>query len=379
MSILSTIIVFIACHGGPADHFATFAESLSTKGESVEIYATGAALAKFEERKTPGVIPFSLDETESVKIAEQCEKADVVITDLGHEFDISLQKNLKERAPKTLRYAYYDNPEPFVPGGYSSVAAQVIASTQKVLFANAHLANLPIYEREGKEIDLPFTQRVALGFYPTMQAERIAARRESKSDLRAQFFAEHRLQDRGEKILLYLGGNNSVYFQEALPALLSCLMPHEEDLSNVIILFQQHPGAKLAGNRDVEQINAWEEVSSNRKKSRIIISQSSTETALCLADCVAYYQTSMGPAIVFSGIAPSCILQIGHRRYEDVLVNSGCATVVTTQKALVSAFEVMDQEMVRDDMGAFMALKNSLGMREDWQELLKQELINLSE
>ena len=41
MSISSLIfsICFVVCHGGAADHFATFAEDLLKKGYEVDIYA----------------------------------------------------------------------------------------------------------------------------------------------------------------------------------------------------------------------------------------------------------------------------------------------------------------------------------------------------
>ena len=43
-------VCFIACHGGPADHFATYAEALTKQGYDVQIHATGPALKKLQER-----------------------------------------------------------------------------------------------------------------------------------------------------------------------------------------------------------------------------------------------------------------------------------------------------------------------------------------
>lgn len=98
-SASAAAVCLIACHGGPADHFATFAESLSKKVGAIEIYASGPALKKFQERGIEVKAPFSLDaispEEEDAlagQIARACSKAAVVITDVGHTFDIKIQK-----------------------------------------------------------------------------------------------------------------------------------------------------------------------------------------------------------------------------------------------------------------------------------------------
>jgi hypothetical protein len=97
---------------------------LIRKGHTVQIYATGAALKKFQGRMMPGVIPFTLEnisEEEAARdIVKKCCRAAVVITDVGNPFAISLQKTLASQSPSVLRLAYYDNPESYVPGGYST-------------------------------------------------------------------------------------------------------------------------------------------------------------------------------------------------------------------------------------------------------------------
>lgn len=40
---ITKAIIFVCCHGGPADHFATFSESLTKDGYDVQIYASGPA------------------------------------------------------------------------------------------------------------------------------------------------------------------------------------------------------------------------------------------------------------------------------------------------------------------------------------------------
>ncbi len=50
MTTLAAIICLFAFHGGPADHFATFAENLTENGYEVQIFASGPALQKFQSR-----------------------------------------------------------------------------------------------------------------------------------------------------------------------------------------------------------------------------------------------------------------------------------------------------------------------------------------
>ncbi|HEV3270402.1 MAG TPA: hypothetical protein VGZ69_07155 [Candidatus Rhabdochlamydia sp.] len=123
MAVISTI-AFIACHGGPADHFATYAKALTEQGYNVEICASGPALKKFEQCNAKVNYRFDLDNKTpkeqdelAQRIADSCSSASMVITDVGHGFDVKIHEALKEK--KITHFAYYDNPENFVPGGYT--------------------------------------------------------------------------------------------------------------------------------------------------------------------------------------------------------------------------------------------------------------------
>ncbi|VHO03447.1 hypothetical protein [Candidatus Rhabdochlamydia sp. T3358] len=159
MAVSISTIALIACHGGPADHFATYAEALIKQGYNVEIHASGPALEKFKQCGTNIAYRFDLDDKSpeeqdklAERIANSCSRASIVITDVGHDFDVKIHEALKEK--KITHFAYYDNPENFVPGGYSSTAAKVMKLAQGVFFANAHLAKDKICSELGKEIDL---------------------------------------------------------------------------------------------------------------------------------------------------------------------------------------------------------------------------------
>lgn len=374
-SISTAAVWFIACHGGPADHFATYAEHLAKEGYNVQICASGPALKKFQDRGIKVNLEFSLDKLSSdeedklaIMIAKTCSSASVVFTDVGHAFDIKIQKALASYAEKTYRLAYYDNPELYVPGGYSLVAADVMLAAQGVVFANASLAKAILYKETGKAIVLGERKCIGLGYYPINQAEKIAKKRKEDQPLvRSQFLAKNGLNESEQKILVYFGGNNDEYFGKAFPAFLNILSKTSEktDLSNYVVVLQQHPGAK-AKNVDGELMSAWLKDHSKKKGApKVIVSDFSSDDAQVLADAALYYQTSMGPQFVLSQIP---VIQIGHEMYEDILVrNHLCASVSTP----IHFIEVLDGlEKARDDSRPDVIFK-SLGIRKDWFEVLK--------
>lgn len=375
--IPTAAICFIACHGGPADHFSTYAEALSKQGYNVQVHATGPALKKFQDRAVEVKFPFSLeslnpDEEDELAttIAKTCSKASVVLTDVGHAFDIKIHIALKTHAENTPRFAYYDNPEPFVPGGYSTTAADVIGLAQGVLFANATLAHSNNYSAPGKEIDFTHKKRFGIGYYPVAQAEKIAEKRRLEHDIfRAAFLTANGLHDTGQKILVYFGGNNEEYFSKAFPAFLDILekTSAETDLGNYVVVLQQHPGAKVK-NLDGSQVQNW--LTANYKKTtmpKIIISDFSSDQAQILADAALYYQTSMGPQFALAGIPA---IQTGHETYDDILVRNKLAPSAVTAEGFIQVLEYIEkpQEISKQD------LLNSLGIKEDWQAALEQAL-----
>ncbi len=371
-------VCFIACHGGPADHFSTFAQDLSQKGYKVQIYATGPALKKFQDRNLEIVIPFVLEniseEEAATELAKRCSGAAVIVTDVGHVFDVSLQKALKYEASKSLRLAYYDNPEAYVPGGYSSVAAKVMLAAQGVLFANANLVKTPLYQAPSQEVYLAPEKRIGLGYYPISQAEKIAKRRMSeKSHTRAQLFSKYSLADRGQKVLVYAGGNNDEYFSKALPAFLQFLSEAslQEDLSDFVVLLQQHPGAKEK-NFDLKLVRQWLEQHGQKAKTpQFFISEFNSDDAQVVADGMLYYQTSMGPQFVLAGIPT---IQVGHNTYEDILVkNRLCSTAIDVGSLRTALARLRGDVKAESDNEAIM---QGLGISPDWASRLEYAVKN---
>ena len=183
----------------------------------------------------------------------------MVITDVGHEFDIKLQMLLALWRPtslKCLELLYYENLESFVPGGYSATFAKVAEKANIIVFANRALANAKIYSEPGNEINLSYKAQYGIGYYPVDSAEAILQRRKREHNVkRAEFFADQGIEDKGQKILVYFGGNNTEYFSKAFPAFLSFLPKDSED---ILVVLQQHPGAK-ENNLDGALIKDWNE------------------------------------------------------------------------------------------------------------------------
>ncbi len=371
--VSTAAIYFISCHAGPADHFATFADDLVKKGYNVQIYATEPAFKKFQDRQMEA-ISFSLgnisEEDAAIALAKKCAKANVIITDVGHVFDIALQKMLQIHAPSAFRFAYYDNPEAYVPGGYSLTAAKVMQAAQGVLFANANLVRTPIYQSPSEEVFLTFEKRIGIGYYPLNQAKKMRERREVDHDrIRCQLFSKYFLTDQGQTVLVYAGGNNDEYFSKAMPSFLQFLeeASRKQDLSHIVIVLQQHPGAKVK-NLDAILVQQWlERHSQEAGIPRFVISEMNSEDSQVVADGMLYYQTSMGPQFVLAGIPT---IQVGHNTYEDVLVRNGLCSTATNADELTVALVGL-KEKIRVDPEVIW---QGLGLHSDWAARLELQI-----
>lgn len=360
MCSAAALVCFVACHGGPADHFATFANDLKTKGHNVHIYASGPALAKFRERAIEVNSSFELEnksdeerELLADEIAKACAVFSVVLTDIAAPFEVSLHRALSEYAPKTKRLAYYDNPERYVPGGYSSNAALVMQKAQGILFANARYETEPVYKTEGEVLNLSQKSSVGIGYYPVDAAKELAKER-SQLDC-----------NKSERTIIYLGGNNEEYFKEAFPAFLRIIEMASKikDLSLYTVFVQQHPGAK-SQNRDGEVLKEWK---SKHPALQVEISTSPTNEVLPFADIVAYYQTSMSPQLGLAGIPT---MQVGHKVYPDLLVQQQLCPVVLNGEEYIQVINAVEQ---KQESGQEQILQ-ALGVADDWAIRLEKAL-----
>jgi len=377
MSLLPAV-VFVACHGGPADHFATFTQGLLQEGCSVQVHATGAALTKFTDRNVVQAKPFSLlsdDEDQvAIKIAKAHTKATAVITDVGHPFAAKIQKAFTQYAPKVRRLAYYDNPEKYVPG-YSETAATVMPLAEKVLFANEKLIKEELLSAPGTKIDLSSNHPRGIGYYPVAQAEALFLRRQSEHETaRAALLEKLAFPDQGQKVLVYFGGNNELYFSKAFPSFLDFLKQAmtKSDLSKYLIVLQQHPSAKEK-NLDGIKLQEWlKECGEAAAAPKIVISDFDSTKAQIIADGALYYQTSMGPQFVIAAIPT---VQVAHETYDDLLVRNKLCQTVTNKNELIIAFDKLPP--FSREAPAQAAIFSGLGIRTDWLALLKKVVIEM--
>lgn len=384
-------VYFIASHGGPAAHFAEFIQRLDPKKYRASVLATGPALKKFAEcgiRATEfNTFSLNLEESDAQmalapEVARICATAQMVITDVGHAFSKHLHQaldNLKLKKPP-IHLSYYDNPEDFVPGGYSKVAEDVMRVSDGVLFANANLEEATLYKEAGlykedeyggklRSISLRGKRRVGIGYYPLEQARRICHMRlEKHQEVRAAFLEKHRLSDKGQKILVYFGGNNSEYFDSALPAFVNIIKETSKtkDLSNTVIVMQQHPGAK-AKKREQACLAT---LGANSQAPFFVISDLSSDEAQILADGALYYQTSMAPQFALARIP---VMQIGHETYLDILVKNNLCPTVTNAPAFIVAFSKMFSG-TDSQSDTEQRVWKGLGIQKNWKDNLQKGL-----
>lgn len=355
----------IACHLGTAEGFAQFAHDLPSD-QKISVFSAKEVQNKFEDQgvKSTSFSFKDLSEDDQNKladsIAEDCASCSSVITGVGDLFYLKIQEALARKAPHVKRMAYYDNPESYVPGGYSEVAFRVMLAAHIVLFANTNLSDEPIYKEKERHVEIDFgsIKKVGLGYYPIERAEKIA-------DLR-----KAALTDSTQKIVVYFGGNNSDYFEKAFPAFIDRLTEalEQSDLSDFHFILHQHPGAKKE-NRDANMLLDW--VSQHGAKEnapKLTISNFSPEEAQVVAQIALYYQTSMAAQFVLAGIPTA---QIGHKPYLDLLVRNdlinsitNCDQFVETLNRLIHEREKIDQKVI------FKAL----GIQRDWLRRLLNEI-----
>jgi len=362
---LAVLIYLLVCHPGPASHFSTFAHELEARGHTVEIFALDEVSHQFDAPVTS----FSLKDKSAEEMADdligRCERGSVVITDVGHDFDEVFSKALlAQRASDVVLLAYYDNPEAFVPGNVFSLITRVMKAAQIVLFANKNLADPK--NAEAQKIDLPFEKRMGIGFYPLEEAKKIEREKSRAAENRAAFFAEHSLEDMGQKILVYAGGCNEEYFTSAFPAFLDFLSnaTKKEDLSDYVIVLQQHPRAKQE-NKDAANVLAWQKRHEGEKNCpTFIISTLETPKALSLAEQVLYHQTSMAATFALAGLPT---LQVAEHPFNDLLVRSGLCAIANSPEELLFALKNSSARSSPPKEGVL----EGLGIREDWADFVE--------
>ena len=381
MSLVATAaICFIACHGGPADYFATFSKNLNLENRIVDIYASGPAADKFKQRNISVTESFNADNLSSIELDALAKKIAglyrKVVIDPAHPNNIKLVEAISKYSKDTVISVLYDNPEPWVPGEYSTTANTLIShpAVKEVWFVNANLAKEGVIQKKlGEPMDLSNKKLVPMGCYSVEQAEAMGEKRIAQHKaMREKLFSKNNLEDKGQKVLVYFGGNNTEYFNQAFPNFLHLLT--KKNLSNIIIVMQQHPGAKKE-NIDGKQIEEWKKKYDKTPFApTIIISNQTSDDMQILADAALYYQTSMGPAFALAGIP---MIQVGnkeHEVYKDIIVKEKLCPSVITPSEFLRAIENIDTKITPLSEAQKSIIFTSLGIKKDWPTRLQQAL-----
>lgn len=340
-------VCFVTAHPGSAEHFAEFSKVCEERQIPHQVFAGQSVSSKF-------AIPvIEIEPSDLSTIQEAVSDATCVITDVASEKWAELHLWLAKEHPEIRRICYYENPEPYVPGGYSETAAKVIESAQEVFFANKHLAC-------GVEppVDLSGKVTKGIGFYNRKNADQILHLKKDPAQLLS---LKNSVTDPNNKILVYIGGANKAYYEEAFPhfvgMLLTTLIHQPEILENTTFLLQQHPRAKAEGNRDamlLEQSLAQMELPNGFQ---MLISPLSTVEVLAIADKVLYFQTSM--AAEFAMAKVPLIAQVGHEPFPDVLMRAGYLHLESFAQLLhKNLYENLEQ------------VEEQLGIDPNWRENL---------
>ncbi|GAB4230722.1 MAG: hypothetical protein Tsb0021_08850 [Chlamydiales bacterium] len=358
-------LCLMTTHPNPANHFAEFTEVFDEHAVPYTLITSESVSHSFSQNPS-----YILDPTQEfvAQIAELISREDLVITDISDERFVQLHQYLAKYYPSIHRAVYYDNPECYVPGGYSDLAEKMIEEIQTVLCANRLLPSIGLKGKNALPMEISNINLIGLGFYPIRQAEEIResrAHQDQIEEIKSALFRRCDIPEAEQRIFTYIGGCNEVYFDKAFPHFLNSLTElvarEDPSLNQTIILLQQHPRAKKEGDWDALQAREFLAKHSLPAGFRFVISDLSTHDALTISDGVLYFQTSMAAQCVFGGI-PS-IAQIGHEVYEDTLVRSGFPTIK-------SATDLSHFLRGQQKMPSTNNLKSELGMDTHWRQNL---------
>lgn len=364
-------LCFVTSHPNPASHFEKFICLYEEYGFQCKVITDKNVCGKFAQIKSK-VVVIDPSNTETEQLLNAIEKEiasqSIVITDIANEIWVSLHKMLSEKHPAIKRAVYYDNPERYVPGSYSELAAKIIDKIEIILFANASLVQKGIESHEGVSIDLSKKSNFGIGYYPKIEATQILGIKqnpEKVKSIKKSLLEKNSIPDKNQKIYVYIGGANDVYYNKAFPHFLKLVSEvtkvYNSPLQNTIIVLQQHPRAKVEGNQDAKLVNKLPSSCNLPEGFSFFVSDLPTSEALSIADGVFYYQTSMSAQFVFAGI-PS-VIQVGHDTYSDVLIRAGFPSVTDCENLIQALSSNAANANLQD-------LERQLGMDPDWMKNL---------
>jgi hypothetical protein len=246
---------------------------------------------------------------------------------------------------------YYENPQSYVAGGYSETAAQILPLANVILFANHHLKTAPIYSKPDQIIDLTLLERHGIGYsaLPREIPELRQLKATRAAEHRAQFLQKLGVADQGQRIIVYFGGANKIYSEEAFPHFLNLLNQLYPALPTTTFVLQQHPRAPKGESYQPLITSPAENFS----------------LALLAADVALYHQTTANLKFYLLNIPA---IQVGNQKETgDLLVQEGLIPSCTTKEELLLGLQKEYHPLsAEEETKAYEAF----GIRSDWQEEL---------
>jgi hypothetical protein len=372
-SLQALDVCFVTIHPISAEHFARFTEELEKAKISWQILAADSSETFLKQKKIPHrkisvwtnkkmMKELSHEDMRAIAklAAKECKKAKLVITDVSEPFVVYLHQQLAVIS-SAKRYVYYDNSESYVPGEYSKCFEQLLrANPHGVLFANKLLVDQTLFGEEKHPLGSSDIHKVGLGFYPLEDVMVIESLIKQKEVLREKLFSKLGIKDEKQKVLAYLGGANSVYFDQAFPFFLKALEENRTDpfFENILLLLQQHPRAKQEGT-DLYLLF------SQGLPFQVFASPLSTFEVIACSDLMYYYQTSLVPKLL---LARRPLVQVAEEVSEDVGVKLHLVDVVTSPKELPVFSSRALSKSLEDT--ALSSLKEAVGYDKQWKDTL---------
>jgi len=335
-------VCFISLHPGPARHFAALTKVLDESKVSWQILAGDEAETIFKSYQIPhrrlnvwagknGLKGLSVDQQGSIAklIAKECKKDKMIITDISESIIAQIHHELS-RVSLAKRYVYYDNPEAYVTKEYSK-ALELVLDTKLdgIVFASYQLPFQNLLKDRSTALDVREIEKVGLGIFPAVEEAKTLDVRDHQGKMRDKLFQKLGIVDEKQKILLYLGGASTSYFEEGFPFFLHAL---EESVSepffeNVLLLLQQHPRAKE------ESLDLYE-LLAKAFPFQVFSSPLPIFDAIASSDVTYYYKTSMAPYFVLAGYP---VVQVSPTALDDLGVRLGMIPSVRSPAQLSTA------------------------------------------
>jgi hypothetical protein len=385
MSAISSLAaILIATHPNSAAHFSEFQKQLPSAhleliafdvaakvaqqhGASYFDPLQGAKLSDLSDDERSNLIAVTLNKIDSLVKESGMGPNAKIIVDIDDLIIRELLTQMRQKRPHLQRYIYYDSPESYVPGGYSSTANKIIPLAQSILFANANLARYPLYFKPNIPIQTQTLNGYPIGYHPLQHAEKLKQLRTPQ----ARYNLLNALglpSSSSQKILVYAGESSDLYYYSAFPAFITMLneLSKSKDLSSWTVILQQDPKAAYQ-NIDANQLLEWKK-RAGFKSPQVFISPVSFDQAFAAADVALCHEMPQDLQLLLAAIPT---IQVAYDSGDTLATRLQLVSNVNDAKALFSAVEDFS---IQPSRYSLEDLHSKLGIEKNWQELFVEAL-----